>query len=113
MTDYCLLYVTCASVDEAQRIARALVKQRLVACANILPAMQSIYEWEGELCESAEAVLILKTRLSLADVAGAAILAAHSYTCPCILQLPIAGGHTPFLNWLGTQIDHPDASISR
>lgn len=101
MSGIVLLYVTCASADEAGRVGSAVVEQRLAACANILPAMQSIYWWQGRIERADEAVLILKTRTDLVDEAVAAIKGLHSYKVPCVLPIAVsAGGNPDYLAWL-------------
>jgi periplasmic divalent cation tolerance protein len=94
------LYVTAESAEEAARIGGALVEERLAACANVLPAMTSIYRWQGAVQRAAEAVLILKTREDLASEATARIKALHTYECPCVVVLPLAGGNPDFLAWI-------------
>mgnify|MGYP006446536641 CR=1 FL=1 len=95
-----LLYVTAGSREEALRIGRALVEKRLAACANILGETTSVYRWEGELQEDGEVALILKTRADLVDDVTAEIKSLHSYDCPCVVALPIAGGNAEFLTWI-------------
>jgi len=96
----CLLYVTVASRDEAVGLGRALVEARLAACANVLDGMTSVYRWQDELREESEAVLILKTRDDLAEAAIARVRELHTYDCPCVLRLPVAGGNPDFLAWI-------------
>jgi periplasmic divalent cation tolerance protein len=98
-----LLYVTAADTAEATRIGRAMVEERLAACANVLPGMTSVYEWQGELHESQEAVLVLKTRASLVDEATERVRALHSYELPCVVALPIIGGSRDFAAWICAQ----------
>ena len=71
---HCMLYVTAASKDEALHIGRTLVTEGLVACANVLPGMQSIYRWQGAVEEAEETVLIAKTRKDLAEAAVARVV---------------------------------------
>ncbi|MBE0530133.1 MAG: divalent-cation tolerance protein CutA [Rhodospirillales bacterium] len=94
------IYVTAGSKDEALSIGRLLVEERLAACANVIPGTTAIYWWEGKVQEGAEAVLILKTRSDLVDAATARIRSVHSYTCPCVLALPVADGNRDFLTWI-------------
>jgi periplasmic divalent cation tolerance protein len=94
------IYVTAGSKDEALSIGRLLVEERLAACANVIPGTTAIYWWEGKVQEGEEAVLILKTRSDLVDAATARIRSAHSYTCPCVVALPVAGGNRDFLTWI-------------
>lgn len=107
MPDTVLLYVTTENEAEAERIGRALVERRLAACANILPAMRSVFRWQGAVQTGNECVLILKTRRELAEAATAAVAEGHSYDCPCVLVLPIQGGHAPFLDWIAAEAVPP------
>ncbi|MDP6688908.1 MAG: divalent-cation tolerance protein CutA [Alphaproteobacteria bacterium] len=105
MDDLVLLYVTCADQDEAKTIARALVDERLVACANILGPMTSVYRWEGAVAEDEEVAMILKTRGEMTEPVTARIKALHSYDLPCVIGLPIRGGNPEFLTWLHGEVD--------
>jgi periplasmic divalent cation tolerance protein len=95
-----LVYVTAPDGGEADRIGRAVVEERLAACANILGGMRSIYWWEGKLETGAEAVLVLKTAADRAGALVARVRALHPYECPCVVCLPIEGGHGGFLDWI-------------
>jgi periplasmic divalent cation tolerance protein len=95
-----LVYVTCAGDDEAERIARAVVGERLAACANIIPGMRSLFWWQGKIDEGRETVLILKTRAELVAPLTARIKSLHSYTVPCVVALPIEAGNQDFLDWI-------------
>jgi periplasmic divalent cation tolerance protein len=99
----CLAYVTTASRDEALRIGRAMVEDRLAACANLIDPMTSIYRWQGKIEEGRECVLILKTELALIDALTARVKALHSYTVPCVVAWPIAAGNADFLRWIGDE----------
>jgi periplasmic divalent cation tolerance protein len=94
------VYVTTGNPDEAAILGRAVVGERLAACANVLPSITSIYRWEGKLEEAGETALILKTRVELIEPLTARIKALHSYECPCIVALPVAGGNPAFLEWI-------------
>lgn len=98
--DMVFIYMTVGSVDEARRIGRALVEERLAACVNILPAMTSIYQWEGKVEEAAEVVVIAKTRAELFEPLAARVRALHSYDVPCIIELPLGRGNPAYLEWL-------------
>ncbi len=98
--DLMMVYVTAASRAEALQLGRALVDERLAACANVLDGMTAIYHWEGKLQEEDEAVLILKTRADrLADLT-ARLIELHSYDLPCVVAWTIETGHAPYLDWL-------------
>ena len=94
------VYATTADVGEAERIGRAVVAERLAACANVLGGMKSIYWWQGAVQESAEAVLILKTTDARAAELVARVTALHSYECPCVETIAVAGGNAAFLAWV-------------
>jgi len=94
------VYTTWASTVEAERAGRALVGRRLAACVNILPGMISHYWWQGRLERGEEAVMIVKTRASLARKVEAAVKALHSYTTPAILVIPIGRVEKTYLGWL-------------
>ena len=101
MTDFIVVYVTTPDRAEAETIARAVVEERLAACANILPDMFAIYRWDNKVEEGREVVLILKTRASLFDALAARIKSLHSADLPCIIALPITAGEAGFLRWIG------------
>jgi periplasmic divalent cation tolerance protein len=105
--DYRLLYITAASMDEAERLGKGLVEARLCACANILGPIKSFYWWQGKLEEGAEVGLIAKTRADLVDAATDWVKANHSYTVPCVVSLPIEGGNPDFLRWVGEETKAP------
>lgn len=97
------VYTTYASVVEAEKAGRALVELRLCACVNILPGMVSIYRWQDAVERAEEAVMIVKTRASLAEEASAAIKAMHAYDTPAILVLPIEKIDPDYLAWMTAQ----------
>jgi periplasmic divalent cation tolerance protein len=96
-------YVTAPSRDEALAIGRKLVAERLVAGANIIDGVASVYWWRGRLEEAAEAVLVLKTRAELLEPLTARIKDLHAYECPCVVALPIAGGNRDYLDWIAAE----------
>ena len=97
------LYMTAETRDEAQAIGRALVEERLVACANILGPMDSVYWWDGAVKSETEVAFIVKTRATLVDQVVARVTEMHSYDCPCIVALPIEGGNPDYLAWIEAQ----------
>lgn len=101
--EYCLLYMTAGSAAEARRIGAALVDEHLAACVNIIDGMTSIYRWEGAVRNDSETVLIAKTRRDLVDDVVTRVKALHSYTCPCVVALPIVAGNPAFLDWIGAE----------
>jgi periplasmic divalent cation tolerance protein len=98
--DFSFVYVTAPSLAEAKTIGRTLVEERLAACANVIDGMTSVYWWEGKIDEANEAILIAKTRTDLVDDVIARVRALHSYTCPCVVALPLTSGNPKFLEWI-------------
>ena len=94
------LYLTAAERGEAEAIARTLVEERLAACANVLGDIRSFYWWEGEVQDEPEVAFVAKTRPELVDAVVARVKEMHSYSCPCVVALPIAGGNPDFLAWI-------------
>jgi periplasmic divalent cation tolerance protein len=103
MTDKIVMLSTCASADEASRIARALVSQRLAACVNVVPGIHSVYRWKGEVDETTEWLLLIKSRRPLFERLAEALRQAHSYDVPEIVALPIVAGSESYLAWLGQE----------
>src|SRR5262249_59834115 len=81
------VYTTYPSIVEAEKAGRALVEKSLAACVNILPGMISLYRWQGAVERGEEAVMIIKTRASLAETVRAAVKEMHSYSMPAILVI--------------------------
>ena len=97
------IYVTAKDAAEARMIARTAVEARLAACANLLGPVQSVYWWDGKLCEDDEVALILKTSQDRKNELITRIREIHSYETPCIVCLPIADGNPEFLNWINRE----------
>ncbi len=97
------VYITTNDQQEARRIGQALVETRLAACANIIDGMNSLYWWDGEVQEAAEAVLIVKTREKLLPELIEKVRSIHSYDCPCVVALPILAGNPDYLEWIHTE----------
>ena len=97
------LYVvlsTCPDMDSAQRIAHALVAERLAACVNIVPVAQSIYRWRGKIESASEQLLIIKGRVRDFRTLEKRLRALHPYELPELLAVPINDGSRPYLAWL-------------
>ena len=102
--DAVLVYITASDASEAKTLARTLLGERLIACANVMPGVASLYRWEGAIQESAEAVLIAKTQAVHVDAVVEHVKALHSYGCPCVVALPVVGGNPEFLAWIGQEV---------
>jgi len=108
MTDKVVVLVTCGSAREARKIARAVVEERLAACANILTSpVQSVYRWKGRVEIAKEFLLIIKTTKARFPKLKAAVKRLHSYDLPEIIALPIAAGATDYLIWISDSVHVP------
>jgi periplasmic divalent cation tolerance protein len=94
------VYTTYPSLVEAERAGRSLVEQRLCACVNILPAMVSYYWWQGEVERGDEVVMIIKTRVTLAEPVRLAVKEMHSYTTPAVLVIPVESVDPDYQAWI-------------
>ena len=97
------VYVTAPSRAEAMRIARAVVKHRLAASANVLGGARSVYWWRGKMAEADEAVMVAKTRAGLVGKLIRRVQSMHRYTCPAIVALPILEGNPGYLKWIAAE----------
>ncbi|HRN84834.1 MAG TPA: divalent-cation tolerance protein CutA [Hyphomicrobium sp.] len=98
-----LVYTTFPTPEAAEEVGAALVDGGVAACVNILPAMTSIYIWQGARQRDAEAVMIVKTRRTLAERVMADIRARHPYETPALLVLPVEAGSAEYLAWIVAQ----------
>jgi periplasmic divalent cation tolerance protein len=104
MQDFIIVLVTAGSAAEANAIARALVEERLAACVNRIKSIQSIYRWQGNVEESEEELLIIKSTRALFPEVEQRVRELHSYTEPEVIALPIIEGSPTYLRWLGEQV---------
>jgi periplasmic divalent cation tolerance protein len=103
MRDFIVVFVTVGSAGEGDRLAQALVEERLAACVNRLPGIRSVYRWEGKVEQSAEELLIIKTRQALFAALEKRVRELHGYAVPEIIALPVIAGSEPYLKWLGEE----------
>jgi periplasmic divalent cation tolerance protein len=97
---YIMVFVTCAHYNEANEIAQALVKGKLVACVNILLHSESIFWWQKKIDRASEIVLIAKTTAAKMQGLTIKVKQLHSYKVPEIIALPIIDGSAEYLNWI-------------
>ena len=92
--------------DEARDLAKQLVDERLIACANIVPGVTSVYRWEGKVCEDSESLLVMKTTAEQLAELTDRIRSLHSYEVPEVIALPLAPGegNPDYLRWLIGQV---------
>ena len=102
-----IVVTTASTPEEAERLARTLVEERLAACATLIPGVQSIYRWEGKIESAAEVVVLLKTEADRLDELEARLCALHSYSTPEFLVLTVDAGSEAYLEWLGGCVREP------
>jgi len=100
MTDKIVVFSTCASEEEAARIARLLVEGRLAACVNVVPGARSFYRWQGAVESTAEWMLVIKSTRGRFEALRAELEKAHSYDVPEVVALPVVDGAPNYLSWI-------------
>ena len=104
MTDKIVVLSACASMEEARRLARALVEKRLAACVNVMPGIRSVYRWKDAIEEEEEVFLLMKSSRALLDDVRAEIERMHSYEVPEVIALPIVDGSERYLSWMNREL---------
>ena len=100
-TDYIIVFVTTKDKAEAEKIAQALLEEKLIACANVISPVESCFRWLGKIDTAEECLVIMKSRASLFLELEKSVLALHSYEVPEVLALPIVAGSGAYLAWMG------------
>jgi periplasmic divalent cation tolerance protein len=107
MNEHCVIFITSGSKDEAKKLSRGLVEEKLAFCVNAVPGIQSTYHWEGKIHVDDEFLLIVKTRQDRYEALEQWVKSNHSYDIPEIISLPIQKGLPEYLNaiddWVPTQ----------
>jgi periplasmic divalent cation tolerance protein len=98
--DAIVVLITASSREEADRIARRLVEDRLAACVNIVPQVRSLFVWEQKLSQEDEVLLVIKSRRARFQQLAAAVKQIHSYSVPEIIALPVVMGSADYLRWV-------------
>ncbi|PYT30912.1 MAG: divalent-cation tolerance protein CutA [Acidobacteria bacterium] len=104
MTDKIVVLSTSSSIEEAEKIARVLLEERLAACVNVLPGLRSFYRWKGAVEDSSEYLLLIKSSRGQFDKLKMALEKLHSYEVPEVIALPIVDGSKDYLLWLEGEI---------
>lgn len=99
-TKILIIFCTAPDGDTGRRIAEELVEYRLAACVNLLPGIESVYRWQGEVQRDSEVLLLIKARASDYAEVEAAIMALHPYELPEIVAVPLSGGLPAYLDWV-------------
>ncbi len=103
---YSLIYITTSGALESKKIAKTLLEGRLVACTNIIPQINSLYLWKGEIEEDNESLLIAKTKADKVDKVIKKVEEIHSYETPCILQIEVKKGSQGYLEWMENELEN-------
>ena len=101
MSSYIIVLVTIANKVEAEKIAQSLLKEKLIACANIINPVTSFFHWSSKIDKAEECLVVMKTRKDLFAELSERVKALHSYEVPEILALPIVEGSKAYLDWMG------------
>ncbi|CAG8691145.1 14095_t:CDS:2 [Dentiscutata erythropus] len=99
-----IVYVTCPNDEVAGNLARGLLKEKLVACVNIIPKISSLYWWEGKIEESSELLLMIKTLDKHLDEITDYVNKHHGYSVPEVLSVKVDGGNGPYLKWINDSV---------
>jgi len=114
MTDKIVVLVTCGSISEARRIAKAVVRARLAACVNISAAtVESVYRWKGKVEKTREYLLFMKSTRKRFGALRHEIERMHGYNVPEIIALPVVEGLAPYLRWVEESVRPPAQLRSR
>jgi periplasmic divalent cation tolerance protein len=100
VTETLVVLVTAPSAEEAARLARALVEEKLAACGNVIPGVRSIYRWEGKICDEQEALLVLKAPRKTFPALRDRVVALHPYEVPEVIALAIEDGYERYVDWI-------------
>ena len=106
MNEHCIIYITAGSKEEADKLSRGLVEEKLAFCVNAVPGIQSTYQWEGKIHVDDEILLIVKTRQDRYETLEQWVKQNHSYDVPEIISLPIQKGLPEYLQAIDDWVDH-------
>jgi periplasmic divalent cation tolerance protein len=101
---YIFVIMTTPNKEEASKIVRGLLKERLIACANIVGPVSSVFWWQGKIDEENEFLVFMKSHKNLFERLSERVMEIHSYDVPEIIALPIIEGSPPYLDWLKTSL---------
>ena len=104
MNDYIVIFVTTKTKDEAEKISQLLIRERLIACANIVSPITSFFRWVGNIEKGEESLILMKSRLDLFAEVAEHVKRLHSYEVPEVLALPIVEGSKAYLDWMSVAL---------
>jgi periplasmic divalent cation tolerance protein len=101
---YSIVYITTSGISESKKIAKKLLEEKLACCVNIIPSVESMYLWKGEIEEDSESIMVVKTKSLLVKEVISIVERIHSYETPCILELTVNNGSNNYLKWMETEL---------
>lgn len=101
--DLCVILITVPNAEVGERLARALVEERLAACVNRIPGLISVYRWQGKIERDPEELLVVKTRQELVSAVSERVKTLHPYQVPEIIALPVKDGSAAYLEWVAAE----------
>jgi periplasmic divalent cation tolerance protein len=104
MTDKIVVFSTASSAEEAEKIARGLVGERLAACVNVVPAIRSFYRWQGKIEDSAEFLLVIKSSRAHFEALRTSLEKLHSYEVPEVIAMAVVEGAPNYLKWMDSEL---------
>lgn len=102
-----VIFITAPHKKEARRIAKALLENKLAACVNIIPEINSLFWWQAKIDSASEVLLVIKSKQAKLTQIIKLVKSLHSYEVPEIIALPIIGGYKPYLRWLERSLGKP------
>jgi len=100
----CMIYTTTSSPEEARKLAKKMLEEQLVACANIIDGVSSFYRWNGSIESDSESIVIAKTVISKRRLVIDRLSELHSYSTPCVVSYDIANGQPDYLAWIQEEV---------
>ncbi|MCX7552883.1 divalent-cation tolerance protein CutA [Marinicella sp. S1101] len=98
------VFVSCESSQQAKKLVDSLLNDQIIACAQMLKGVESFYRWQGQITQSNEVLLVLKTTANHFKAIETSIKKLHSYDVPEILAIPVLEGSTDYLKWINEQV---------
>jgi len=108
MTDKIVVFSTCSTPEEAAKIARKLIDERLAACVNVAPRVRSFYRWKGAIEEADECMLVIKSSRDLFERLRLELEKVHTYEVPEVVAVPVVDGAPNYLNWVDAELKLED-----
>lgn len=106
--EHCCVYVTAPSLTVARKLAAAVLQERLAACANLIPKIESHYWWQGQLESSSEVLILFKTTREKLEALQECVVRNHPYDTPEFIAVPIEQGSSRYLDWITSSVQKPD-----